>query len=83
MFGKEFDRLVLMRKLLDRLDNKSLDKIVSSIPSSIINKVSSFGDFDYHSFALKNLLDSKITLSFLYVLMGNEYRKIINDLSKI
>ncbi|MGN6709800.1 MAG: geranylgeranyl reductase family protein [Candidatus Nitrosocosmicus sp.] len=83
MFGKEFDRLVLMRKLLDRLDNKSLDKIVSSIPSSIINKVSSSGDFDYHSFALKNLLNSKITLSFLYVLMGNEYRKIINDLSKI
>jgi flavin-dependent dehydrogenase len=83
IFGKEFDRLLLLRKILERLDNKSLDKIMSSVPSNIIDKVSSTGDFDYHSFALKNLLNSKITLNFLYVLMGNEYRKIVNDLSKI
>jgi geranylgeranyl reductase family protein len=83
IFGKEFDRLLLLRKILERLDNKSLDKIMSSITSEIIDKVSSTGDFDYHSFALKNLLNSKITLNFLYVLMGNEYRKIVNDLSKI
>lgn len=82
-FGKEFDRLLLLRKILERLDNKSLDKIMSSIPLSVIDKVSSLGDFDYHSFALKNLLNSKITFNFLYVLMGNEYRKIVNDLSKI
>lgn len=82
-FGKEFDRQVLFRKILERLDNKSLDKIFSNISSSAIDKISSTGDFDYHSAALKSLLNAKITVNFLYTFMGNEYRKIISDLSKI
>ena len=82
-FGKEFDRQVLFRKILERLDNKSLDKIFSNISSSAIDKISSTGDFDYHAAALKSLLNAKITVNFLYTFMGNEYRKIISDLSKI
>lgn len=82
-FGKEFDRQVLFRKILERLDNKSLDKIFSDISSSAIDKISSTSDFDFHAAALKRLLNTKITVNFLYTLMGNEYRKIISDLSKI
>ncbi len=82
-FGKEFDRQVLFRKILERLDNKSLDKIFSNISSSAIDEISSTGDFDFHASALKSLLNAKITVNFLYTFMGNEYRKIISDLSKI
>ncbi|MBA3286342.1 MAG: NAD(P)/FAD-dependent oxidoreductase [Nitrosopumilus sp.] len=82
-FGKEFDRQVLFRKILERLDNKSLDKIFSNISSSAIDKISSTGDFDFHAASLKRLLNAKITVNFLYTFMGNEYRKIISDLSKI
>jgi digeranylgeranylglycerophospholipid reductase len=82
-FGKEFDRLLLLRKILERLDNKSLDKIFSSMSATSIDKISSSSDFDFHSVALKSFLNTKITINFLYALMGNEYRKIINDLSKI
>jgi digeranylgeranylglycerophospholipid reductase len=82
-FGKEFDRLLLLRKILERLDNKSLDKIFSSISATSIEKISSSSDFDFHAVALKSFLNTKITINFLYALMGNEYRKIINDLSKI
>ena len=82
-FGKEFDRQVLFRKILERLDNKSLDKIFSNISSSAIDKISSTGDFDFHTAALKSLLNRKITVNFLYTFMGNEYRKIVSDLSKI
>jgi flavin-dependent dehydrogenase len=82
-FGKEFDRQVLFRKILERLDNKSLDKIFSNISSSAIDKISSTGDFDFHAAAMKSLLNTKITVNFLYTFMGNEYRKIISDLSKI
>jgi len=82
-FGNEFDRQILFRKILERLDNKSLDKIFSSISSSALDNISSTGDFDFHAAALKSFLNTKITVNFLYTFMGNEYRKIIKDLSKI
>ncbi len=83
LFGKEFDRLLLLRKLLEQLDNKSLDKIFSGISEITLENISSNGEFDFHSIALKNFLNTKTTLNFLYTLMGNSYRKMINDLSKI
>ncbi len=82
-FGKEFDRLLLLRKILERLDNKSLDKIFSNIPAIFIEKISLSSDFDFHAVALKSFLNTKTSVNFLYALMGNEYRKIISDLSKI
>jgi digeranylgeranylglycerophospholipid reductase len=82
-FGKEFDRQLLFRKILERLDNKSIDKIFASISTEAIEKITSTSDFDFHAIALKHFLNTKITLSTLFALMGNEYRKIINDLSKI
>jgi len=83
IFGKEFDRQLLFRNILERLDNKSLDKIFASISTKAIEKITSTSDFDFHAIALKNFLNTKITLSTLFTLMGNEYRKMINDLSKI
>lgn len=82
-FGKEFDRLRLLRSILERLDNKSLDKIFSDISPKTLEKISMVGDFDFHSVALKQFIDTKLTLNLIYTLMGNEYRKIIKDLSKI
>jgi geranylgeranyl reductase family protein len=82
-FGKEFDRQLLFRKILERLDNTSLDKIFASIHTEAIEEITSTSDFDFHAIALKQFLNTKITLNTLFTLMGNEYRKIINDLSKI
>ncbi|HEU5120561.1 MAG TPA: dehydrogenase, partial [Candidatus Nitrosocosmicus sp.] len=82
-FGKEFDRLLFLRRILERLDNKSLDKIFSEISSSTVDMISNTGDFDFHSLSLKQFLNSKTTLNMLSTFMGNEYRKIIKDLSKI
>lgn len=82
-FGKEFDRLLLFRKILERLDNKTLDKIFSEISKSTLEKISFTGDFDFHSFAIKRLLNTQMTINFLYAFLGNEYRKVIKDLSKI
>ncbi len=82
-FGKEFDRLLLLRKVLERLDNKSLDKIFSEVSNSTLDNISETGDFDFHSFSLKQFLNTKTTLNLIYTFMGNEYRKLIKDLSKI
>ncbi len=82
-FGREFDKLLLFRRILERLDNRALDKIFSDISKNTLEKISSTGDFDFHSFALKRFLNSRMTINLVHTLMGNEYRKIVKDLSKI
>jgi digeranylgeranylglycerophospholipid reductase len=82
-FGSEFDKLLFFRKFLERLDNKALDKIFSSIPKNTIEKISSTGDFDFHSFALKRFMSTQMSINLMHALVGNEYRKIVKDLSKI
>ena len=82
-FGNEFDRLLLFRRILERLDNKALDKIFSEISKNTLEKISSTGDFDFHSFALKRFMNTRMTINLMRTLMGNEYRKIVQDLSKI
>ncbi|HSA75134.1 MAG TPA: dehydrogenase, partial [Candidatus Nitrosocosmicus sp.] len=70
-------------RILERLDNKSLDKIFSEISSNTVDIISNKGDFDFHSLSLKQFLNTKTTLNLLSSFMGNEYRKIIKELSKI
>ena len=82
-FGTEFDKLLLFRRILERLDNRALDKIFSDISKNTLEKISSSGDFDFHSFALKRFLNTRMTINLMRTLMGNEYRKIVKDLSKI
>jgi digeranylgeranylglycerophospholipid reductase len=82
-FGSEFDKLLLFRRILERLDNRALDKMFSDISKNTIEKISSTGDFDFHSFALKRFLNTRMSLNLMHTLMGNEYRKIVKDLSKI
>lgn len=82
-FGKEFDRLLFLRRILERLDNKSFDKIFSEISTKTLDVISDTADFDFHSFSLRQFLDTRTTLNLLSAIMGNEYRKIIKDLSKI
>jgi digeranylgeranylglycerophospholipid reductase len=82
-FGGEFDKLLLFRRILERLDNRALDNIFSDISQNTLEKISSTGDFDFHSFALKRFLNTRMTLNLMHTLLGNEYRKIIKDLSKI
>ena len=82
-FGNEFDRLLLFRRILERLDNKALDKIFSDISKNTLEKISSTGDFDFHSSALKRFMNTRMTINLMRTLMGNEYRKIVKDLSKI
>ena len=82
-FGSEFDKLLFFRKLLERLDNKALDKIFSDISKNTIETISSTGDFDFHSSALKRFMNTQMSINLMHALVGNEYRKIVKDLSKI
>ncbi|MDF2737401.1 MAG: Geranylgeranyl reductase family protein [Nitrososphaeraceae archaeon] len=78
IFGKEFQRMLLFRKIMERLDNKSIDSIFSLISDSDIAEISKSASFDFHSFALSKILGSKKAIKLISTLLGNEFRHILN-----
>lgn len=76
MFQKEFQSMLLARKILERLDNKAIDGIFSSLSKKAIADVSNFSDFDFHSSALSLFLKTKIATNLTKILIGNEFRRV-------
>jgi len=78
IFGKEFQRMLFFRRIMERLDNKSLDAIFSIISDSDILEISRSANFDFHSFALSKILGSKKAIKLISTLLGNEFRHLLN-----
>jgi flavin-dependent dehydrogenase len=78
IFGKEFQRMLFFRKVMERLDNKSMDAIFSIISDSDILEISRSANFDFHSFALSKILGSKKAIKLISTLLGNEFRHLLN-----
>ena len=79
MFQKEFQSMLIARKVLERLDNKAIDDIFSSLSKKAITDVSNFSDFDFHSSALSLFLKSKIATNLTKILIGNEFRRVFGS----
>lgn len=79
MFQKEFQSMLLARKVLERLDNKAIDDIFSSLSKKAITDVSNFSDFDFHSSALALFLKTKIATNLTKILIGNEFRRVFGS----
>lgn len=78
MFGDEFSKMLIARRLLERLDNKALDELFSAIPKDKLEDVSSSGDFDFHAAALAKVLDVKSASRMAKALLGNEIRRLVD-----
>ena len=79
MFGAEFEKMLLARKLLERLDNKAIDGLFSAISPEKLEEVSTSGDFDFHSAALAKILGAKSAARIAKALLGNEIRRLIDS----
>jgi len=79
MFQKEFNSMLFARKVLERLDNKSIDEIFSSLSKKTIKDVSNFSDFDFHSSALDLFLKTKIATNLTKILIENEFRRVFSS----
>lgn len=75
-FGKEFDNMLLARRLLERLDNKTIEKIFDSITPQVIKEISRAESFDFHSKALVKLLGVKGSIKAMKAILGGEFRKL-------
>ena len=78
IFKSEFDKMLILRKVLERLDNRAIDKILSTISQGEIDDISKTGDFDFHSTALSRILHSTISLKIAKTIFDNEIRRLIN-----
>jgi geranylgeranyl reductase family protein len=76
-FKPEFDKLLLARRLLERMDNKAIDELVAAIPKEIVQQASIDSDFDFHSTALAKILGAKGAARMAKALLGNEIRHLI------
>ena len=49
IFKEELDKMIIARRLLERLDNKELDELFSTVTQVETEQLSKTGDFDFHS----------------------------------
>jgi geranylgeranyl reductase family protein len=77
-FKDEFDKMLLARRLLERLDNRAIDDLFAAIPRDKIEEASSTGDFDFHAAALSKMLSAKSAARMARALLGNEIRRLVD-----
>ncbi|WP_299292913.1 NAD(P)/FAD-dependent oxidoreductase [Nitrosopumilus sp.] len=77
-FGKEFEKQLLARKILERLDNNTINKLFESVTPEIINEISEKDDFDFHTGSIIKLLGVKGSIKTVQTLIGGELKKLLN-----
>jgi geranylgeranyl reductase family protein len=77
-FGKEFEKQSLARKMLERIDNKTINKLFETITPEIIKEISEKEDFDFHTRSIIKLLGIKDSMKIAQTLMSGEFKKIFS-----
>jgi digeranylgeranylglycerophospholipid reductase len=76
-FGKEFEKQLLARKILERIDNNAINKLFETITPEITNEISEKDDFDFHTGAIIKLLGLRGSIKTAQVLIGGEIKKLL------
>ncbi|MDH5430940.1 MAG: NAD(P)/FAD-dependent oxidoreductase [Nitrosopumilus sp.] len=76
-FGKEFEKQVLARKVLERIDNNTINKLFETITPEIIKEISEKDDFDFHTGSIIKLLGLKGSIKTAQTLIGGEIKKLL------
>lgn len=77
-FGKEFEKQLLARKILERIDNKTIDKLFETITPEIVKDISEKDDFDFHAGSLVKLLGLRKSLKVAQTILGGEIKNILS-----
>ncbi len=76
-FGKEFEKQSLARKILERIDNNTINKLFESVTPEIIKDISEKDDFDFHTGSIIKLLGLKGSIKTAQTLIGGEIKKLL------
>ena len=75
-FGKEFEKQIFARKILERIDNQTINKLFKSITPEITKDISEKVDFDFHTSSIIKLLGMKGSIKTAQTLIGSEIKKL-------
>jgi len=76
-FGKEFEKQLLARKILERIDNNTINKLFETITPEITKEISEKDDFDFHTGSIIKLLGLKGSIKTAQTLIGGEIKKLL------
>ena len=77
-FGKEFEKQLFARKILERLDNSTINKLFESVTPEITKEISEKEDFDFHTGSIVKLLGIKGSLKTAQAIIGGEFKKLLS-----
>ena len=77
-FGKEFKKQILARRILERLDNETIDKLFDSVTPEILNDISNKDDFDFHTSSIIKMLGAKGSFKAAKILMTSEMKNLLS-----
>ena len=77
-FGKEFEKQSLARKMLERVDNETINQLFDSITPEIIKEISEKENFDFHTGSIIRLLGIKGSMKTVQILMSGEIKKLFS-----
>ncbi|MEJ2260320.1 MAG: NAD(P)/FAD-dependent oxidoreductase [Nitrosopumilaceae archaeon] len=76
-FGEEFEKQLLARKILERIDNKTINKLFELITPEIVKEISEKDDFDFHAGSIVKLLGVKGSVKTAQAIIGSEIKKLL------
>ena len=77
-FGKEFEKQLFARKILERLDNSTINKLFEAVTPEITKEISEKDDFDFHTGSIVKLLGIKGSLKTAQAIIGGEFKKLLS-----
>lgn len=77
-FGKEFEKQLFARKILERLDNNTVNKLFESVTPEITKEISENEDFDFHTGSIVKLLGIKGSIKTAQAIIGGEFKKLLS-----
>lgn len=76
-FGEEFEKQLWARKILERVDNNTINKLFELITPEIIKEISEKDDFDFHAGSIVKLLGVKGSVKTAQAIIGSELKKLL------
>jgi len=76
-FGEEFEKQLWARKILERIDNNTINKLFELITPEIIKEISEKDDFDFHAGSIVKLLGVKGSVKTAQAIIGSEIKKLL------
>jgi len=77
-FGNEFEKQLFARKILERLDNNTINKLFESVTPEITKEISEKDDFDFHTGSIVKLLGIKGSIKTAQAIIGGEFKKLLS-----